>query len=99
MSGPVVFSSSHLNSASLVTHTLHVGTVLEEAETLDDRLKSFWDFGVNFTEGLVHDEFGESVTFMNGRYEVALPWKKYTTRQLQFELEATLWVITSAPTR
>ena len=52
----------------------------QQAKNLDDQLKSFWDlesFGVNPTERLVHDEFGESVAFKNGRYEVALPWKKF----------------------
>ena len=79
LSGPVTFSSLHLDTASLVTHTLRVDAVPQQAKNLDDQLKSFWDlesFGVNPTEGLAHDEFSESIVFKNGRYEVALPWKK-----------------------
>lgn len=66
--------SSHLPdtpTAFLVTHTLRVDGLSQDSLILDDRLKSFWElesFGITDIE--VHDNFGSSIKFVDGRYEV-----------------------------
>ena len=80
LSGP---TSSHLPdtpTACFVTHTLRVDGLSEDSQMLDDRLKSFWDlesFGITDQEQQsVHDDFGATIQFVGGRYEVQLPWKE-----------------------
>ena len=51
----------------------------QNCQCLDDQLKSFWElesFWISNTEHTVYDEFQSSVRFMDGRYEVELPWKE-----------------------
>ena len=47
---------------------------------LDERLKSFWElesFGiVEKPECSIHEDFATNIHFVDGRYEVQLPWKK-----------------------
>ena len=46
---------------------------------LDERLKMFWElelFGITSPEESVHYNFGTTIQFVGGRYEVQLPWKK-----------------------
>ena len=62
-----------------MTHTLRVDGLPQNCQRLDDQLKSFWElesFGISNTEHTVYDEFQSSVRFMDGRYEVELPWKE-----------------------
>jgi len=47
--------------------------------SLDDTLKKFWDLeslGVNQESPDDSTEFGRQISFKDGRYEVALPWKE-----------------------
>lgn len=80
LSGPVGFATSDTPRFTLVTHSLHVDTVLlQDTQMLDDRLKSFWDlesFGISNVERTVYDEFQDKIRFADGRYEVSLPWKE-----------------------
>lgn len=79
LSGPVGFTTLDSPRFTLVTHSLHVDTVLfQDTQILDDRLKAFWDlesFGISNLERTVYDEFQDKIQFSNGRYEVSLPWK------------------------
>ena len=46
---------------------------------LDERLKMFWkleSLGITSPEESVHHNFGTTIQFVGGRYEVQLPWKK-----------------------
>ena len=49
---------------------------------MDDRLKSFWElesFGISpssSSDSLVYEEFENSIHFVDGRYQVELPWKE-----------------------
>ena len=66
---------------SLMTHTLHVDGLPLTDQALDDSLKSFWDlesFGISPRSDIdlsVHESFEDSVSFIDGRYEVEVPWK------------------------
>lgn len=79
LSGPVSLLTQEQAMAGLVvTHALRVDSQLQEEETLDSRLKSFWELeslGITEPERSVHDKFGDTIRFKDGRYEVALPWK------------------------
>ena len=51
----------------------------QEEESLNDILQAFWELesmGVSSPRQPVQQEFKESITFRNGRYEACLPWKK-----------------------
>lgn len=78
LSGPVGIPTQEQHQTTLVTHTLRVESLLrQDAQALDDRLKSFWDlesFGIG-PDRSVLDEFQDKVCFTEGRYEVSLPWK------------------------
>ena len=48
-------------------------------QVLDDQLKAFWElesFGISTIARSIHDKFEDTVRFINGRYEVELPWKE-----------------------
>ena len=74
LSGPVKLNDvgpCHTNLAT--THVL-----LVDAQ-LDNCLKSFWELenlGIREPEKTSYDEFAESITFNNGRYQVSLPWRQ-----------------------
>ena len=70
--------SRKLTQASVTlisTHALRVGSLQHDTETLDDRLRSFWDLESLDPDQSVYEEFGSTVRFNDGRYEVSLPWK------------------------
>ena len=74
LSGPVPLVEQSMNL--MTTHTLRVDT--HEESKLDDTLRAFWELeslGITGSERSVHQEFEESISFKNGRYEVSLPWK------------------------
>jgi hypothetical protein len=74
LSGPVPIAEQ---SVSLVTtHTLRVDA--HEESNLDDTLRAFWELeslGISRSDQSIHQEFEESISFKDGRYEVSLPWK------------------------
>ena len=82
LSGPATSPNQIQPFTSLLTHTLRVDSGTQAVQALDDRLKSFWElesFGISphsNTNPSVHDEFEGSVSFVDGRYEVELLWKK-----------------------
>ena len=64
------------SSTSLLT--THVGTALNETETLNETLHSFWELeslGIKQPDQCVLTEFEEKIKINNGRYQVSLPWK------------------------
>jgi hypothetical protein len=79
LSGPVASPAQDNHSTCLIAHTLHVEGLPQDSQALDDRLKSFWEleaFGILGPERSIHDEFESSIRFVDGRYEVELPWKE-----------------------
>ena len=79
LSGPVAPSIQDATATCLVTHNLCVDGLRKDPQVLDDRLKSFWElelFRISGADRSVYDEFGSSVRFVEGRYEVELPWKE-----------------------
>ena len=79
LSGPVGPILSAGAQTTLVTHTLHIECIpLQNEQTLDERLKSFWElesFGITQPDHTVLDDFRERIRFVDGRYQVSLPWK------------------------
>ena len=66
-------------STCLLTHTLRVDGLPQGSQSLDDRLKTFWElesFGISGSERSVQEEFGSTIRFVDGKYEVELPWKE-----------------------
>jgi len=67
-------------STNLVTtHVLRVDAQPDESDSLGEQLRAFWDLeslGVVSTEKTPYDDFLNTVTIQNGRYEVLLPWKE-----------------------
>ncbi len=82
LSGPAMSPDQIQPFTSLMTHTLRVDGQTLAVQALDDRLKSFWElesFGISphsDTDPSVHEKFEGSVCFVDGRYQVELPWKK-----------------------
>ena len=82
LSGPATSSDQLQSSTSLFTHVLHVDSSCQEVQTLDDRLKAFWDLeflGISPSttyESPVCEDYEKSIQFVDGRYQVELPWKK-----------------------
>ena len=79
LSGPVDTPTQEHNQTTLVTHTLHVENLAQTTESkVLDQLKSFWElesFGITNSERSVLDSFQNGISFVDGRYEVCLPWK------------------------
>ena len=79
LSGPVGPILSAGAQTTIVTHTLHIECIpLQNEQTLDERLKSFWElesFGITQPDHTVLDDFQEHIHFVDGRYQVSLPWK------------------------
>ena len=81
LSGPVPKVKQHKTTSTslLTTHILHISTAVHETETLNDTLQSFWELeslGTKQPEHGLLTEFEKTVTRKDGRYQVALPWKK-----------------------
>lgn len=79
LSGPAPSVEQDQQSTSLITtHTLRIGALQHDLESLDETLQSFWDLeslGIKDPDRSVFTEFEESIKFSNDRYEVSLPWK------------------------
>jgi len=55
-----------------------VGTTVNEIDTLNETLHSFWELeplGVKQPDRCMLTEFEEKIKFKNGCYQVSLPWK------------------------
>ncbi len=80
LSGPVSAEGAPHHSTTLVTtHVLRVDTQPSEQRGLEAQLRSFWDLeslGIVGAERTLYDDFLNTVTVRNGRYEVSLPWKE-----------------------
>ena len=82
LSGPSTSPNNIQHNTSLITHTLCVDGVIQDAQALDDSLKSLWDlesFGIfppSSTIPLIQEGLLSSVCFVGGRYQVELPWKE-----------------------
>ncbi len=78
LSGPVCLPTPDRTPRSLVTHALRVDSQSHDTRSLENQLKSFWEleaFGIANPNRSVYEEFGDTIHFVDGRYEVALPWK------------------------
>ena len=78
LSGPIALSDQ--SSVNLITHVLKADVLQPIMEPLNDTLRSFWELeslGIRGPEKTVHNEFVETVTFKDGRYEVSLPWREF----------------------
>ncbi|XP_065902306.1 uncharacterized protein [Dysidea avara] len=81
LSGPVPGLSCQTTCNLVSTHLLMVDAYMpeESGQSLDSTLKKFWDLeslGVNQDTPDVYAEFERRISFKDGRYEVALPWKE-----------------------
>lgn len=80
LSGPATQSDQIQSSTSLFTHVLRVDSFTQDVPTLDDRLKMFWDLeylGISPSpDSTVSEDFENSIRFVDGRYQVELPWKQ-----------------------
>ena len=67
-------------STNLVTtHVLRVDSQPSIQCPLEEQLRSFWELesiGILEPERTLLDEFSDTITFREGRYEVPLPWKQ-----------------------
>ena len=89
-------------STGRVTHTLRVDGLPQKVETLDRRLKAFWEleaFGISDSEHSVYDKFEETVPFKDGRYKVALRVTLCLDRQLFVESDSITGTALSFTTR
>ena len=79
LSGPVGSTSdNHTIASSPARHSLHITHSSDSSNSLDNSLKAFWELeslGIKQDEPSVYEEFTKNIKFMNGRYEVSLPWK------------------------
>ena len=79
LSGPI---SCNVESAPTVAnfaqaHTLRVSEI-KCTEAMNEQLSRFWDLeslGISPKEESVYEQFSEEIAFVDGRYEVKLPWK------------------------
>ena len=81
LSGPVPGLLCQTTCNLVSTHLLMVDAYMpeESGQSLDSTLKKFWDLeslGVNQDTPDVYAEFERRISFKDGRYEVALPWKE-----------------------
>ena len=70
------------HNASLVFNNSIVAVSLKasltEGKSLDRLLKAFWDLealGISDREQTLYDQFKRNISFVDGRYEVPLPWR------------------------
>ena len=106
LSGPIGHVPFTGNSTTLATHALCVEYVPQEIEAaLDELLKSFWElesFGVTLPAHTVLEKFQDSIHFVDGHYEVSLPWKSscpLLPDNHEMSLPSTSWTLVSTPTR
>ena len=84
LSGPVPTDSSSMGTSSvniISCHTLRIDTQPTDVE-LHSVLKQFWELeslGIREDDKSILDKFDQSIQFVDGRYEVDLPWKDNCT--------------------
>ena len=82
LSGPtmVMCDNVHANTVNLTaTHVLKVESSVINHDDLAAELKKFWDyesFGINDDNATLYDKFVNEVEFVEGRYQVRLPFKE-----------------------
>lgn len=80
LSGPTSTVGPIHSSTNLVTtHVLSADAQPGDNDGLAEQLQAFWDLeslGIVGTEKTLYDDFLNTVTVRNGRYEVPLPWKE-----------------------
>ena len=78
LSGPTQIREAESYSVNLAT--THVLMVKSTTKSLKEQLNSFWEMenlGIAEREKTLYDDFKAHISFRNGRYQVALPWKEY----------------------
>ena len=80
LSGPTLVTSPLRCSVNLViTHVLQVDAQ-EKATVGLEQLQSFWDLelpGIQEVKKMLYDNFASNITFSQGHYQVAFPWKEF----------------------
>ena len=82
LSGPTVVMCDdvHANTVNLTaTHVLKVESSVTNHDDLTSELKKFWDyesFGIHDNNTTLYDKFVNEVEFVEGRYQVRLPFKE-----------------------
>ena len=82
LSGPTVVMCDdvHANTVNLTaTHVLKVESSVTNHDDLTSELKKFWDyesFGIHDNNATLYDKFVNEVEFVEGRYQVRLPFKE-----------------------
>ncbi len=81
LSGPTCGPDGYTSAVNVITaHTLKIDAQeVKTDEGMDMTLQQFWDLeslGINATEVGTLENFDDSITFQDGRYEVCLPWKE-----------------------
>lgn len=80
LSGPIEGFTYNTDPSVNSTHVLRCASEPTQPENngLIEELKRFWDLeslGISSSELSVYDQFINTITFQQGRYEVHLPWK------------------------
>lgn len=80
LSGPIEGFTYNTDPSVNSTHVLRCASEPTQPENngLTEELKRFWDLeslGISSSELSVYDQFINTITFQQGRYEVHLPWK------------------------
>jgi hypothetical protein len=78
LSGPVDPAEVSTNLTFNSTHTLTIAASQVDSN-LDNQLKQFWDLeslGIMKNEPPVYEKFIQQIQFIDGRYQVSLPWKE-----------------------
>ena len=76
LSGPAQVKEAH---STFVTHVLRVDGMVSN-KGLERELHSSWSLeslGITENEEIVQGQFARHVSFQNGRYVVALPWREH----------------------
>ena len=78
LSGPMEDPSLFVNFMSLESnHTLYLDN--NDNSLIELRFNNFWNLeslGITSEESSVHQNFCDTITFKDGRYQVKLPWKE-----------------------
>ena len=80
LSGPTDTPTQDPSSVNVVTsHILRVDSQLTAEEEFDFTLKKLCDLeslGIGDDDTSLLEDFSSKITFLNGRYQVSLPWKE-----------------------